>query len=67
MPQGNQAPPFVAEGRIVNAGTRATDPDDVVAMSVELAPDAAIVVAAADDVNVVLVDPGTDPALEAGT
>jgi hypothetical protein len=64
VPQGNGVEPYVAEGRVVNAGDRAAGPDELVAMSVELAPDAAVKVAAAPDVSVILLDPATDPALE---
>lgn len=55
---------FVTEGRIVRRGT---DGADGGAISVEVAVADAPRVAAADDVRVVLIEPGIDPATEQGT
>ncbi len=55
--------PFVTEGRVVRRGTDAADAG---AISVEVAVADAPRVAAADDVRVVLIEPGIDPATEQG-
>jgi hypothetical protein len=52
---------FVTEGRVVRRGAEG---DEGGALSVEVAVDDAPRVAAADDVRVVLVEPGIDPATE---
>ena len=54
---------FVTEGRVVRRGT---DGDEGGALSVEVAVADAPRVAAADDVRVVLIEPGIDPATEQG-
>ncbi|MDW3214909.1 MAG: SAF domain-containing protein [Ilumatobacteraceae bacterium] len=54
---------FVTEGRVVRRGT---DGDEGGALSVEVAVADAPRVAAADDVRVVLIEPGVDPATERG-
>lgn len=54
---------FVTEGRVVRRGTDAADGG---AISVEVAVADAARVAAADDVRVVLIEPGIDPATEQG-
>lgn len=54
---------FVTDGRVVR---RSAEGDDSGALSVEVAVDDAPRVAAADDVRVVLIDPGIDPATEQG-
>lgn len=54
---------FVTEGRVVRRGT---DGDEGGALSVEVAVADAPRVAAADDVRVVLIAPGVDPATEQG-
>ena len=54
---------FVTEGRVVRRGD---DGDDAGTLSVEVAVADAPRVAAADDVRVVLIEPGVDPATERG-
>lgn len=56
----------VSTGRVVSRPRPAEDVTGVMTMSVELTPDAARIVAAADDIRVVLLDPGTDPVYGAG-
>ena len=55
--------PLVIDGRVVHGGT---DGDEGSPLSVEVAVDVAPRLAAADDVRVVLVEPGIDPATEDG-
>ncbi|MEO6653542.1 MAG: SAF domain-containing protein [Ilumatobacteraceae bacterium] len=54
----------VVPARVVRIGSEAAG--DVGSLSVEVAVDSAPSVAAADDVRVVLIEPGTDPATESG-
>ena len=55
---------FVTEGRVV--ARESNDGDERVALSVEVAELDAAIVAAADDVRIVLLDPAADPAYEDG-
>jgi hypothetical protein len=55
---------FVTEGRVV--ARQEPDGDERVALSVEVGELDAAIVAAADDVRVVLLDPAADPAYDAG-
>lgn len=57
---------FVTAGRVVRHGGEPTDATSATALSVEVAVADAPLVAAADDVRVVLVEPGVDAATEAG-
>ncbi|MFW2335018.1 SAF domain-containing protein [Ilumatobacter sp.] len=59
------AEPFVTRGRVVRHGGDATEGADS-ALSVEVSVADASTVAAADDVRVVLVEPGVDAATEQG-
>jgi len=61
----DDADPFVAEGRVVRHAGATTD-GAAAALSVEVAVDDARFVAAADDVRVILVEPGVDAATEQG-
>lgn len=63
VPASPDAEPFVTLGRVVGR-TEAADSGDVVSLSVEVSEGDAPRVAAADDVRVVLLDPGIDPATE---
>jgi hypothetical protein len=56
-------PEFVTEGRVVATGATAGDGAEIVALSVEVRQEDAAAIAAADDVRVVLLDPGADPAV----
>jgi SAF domain len=60
------SPGLVAEGRVVSRGDASGASDNVLALSVEVRREDAAALAAADDVRVALLDPGTDPALESG-
>lgn len=63
VPDDDTEPPFVTTGRVVDRGD-ADDGGDVVSLSVEVSQADAPRVAAGDDVRVVLLDPGVDPATE---
>ncbi len=58
-------PEFVTEGRVVADGTQ-DGSDEPIALSVEVRQDDAATIAAASEVRVALLDPGTDPAVEGG-
>jgi hypothetical protein len=57
--------PFVTTGRVVYRDTDADAVTGVFALSVEVAEDVAPVIAAGDDVRVILLDPADDPVTEA--
>lgn len=64
VPEGDSEP-FVTQGRVVRHGADAAD-GTTAALSVEVVVADAPTVAAADDVRVVLVEPGVDAATEQG-
>jgi hypothetical protein len=66
VPDDADVDPFVTTGRVVARGTDVDGVSGVAALSVEVAEADAARVAAADDVRVVLLDPGVDPATEQG-
>jgi hypothetical protein len=59
-------PEFVTEGRVVATAASSGDDAEILALSVEVRQDDAAAIAAAADVRVALLDPGTDPAFESG-
>jgi len=63
---GGDAAPFVVDGRVVHHAGDASD-GTTASLSVEVAVGEAATVAAADDVRVVLVEPGVDAATEQGS
>jgi len=63
---GSGAPGLVTEGRVVSRSDGSGSSDNVVGLSVEVPEGDAASIAAADDVRVALLDPGTDPALAGG-
>ncbi len=65
VPAGSDDEPFVTTGRVVARGT-AESITGVFGLSVEVPEADAAVVAASDDVRVVVLDPGADPAMESG-
>jgi hypothetical protein len=58
------APALVAEGRVVAVSDPGAGPDDPVSVSIELSSADAVLVAATDDLRLILLDPAVDPAVE---
>jgi hypothetical protein len=53
----------VAEGRVVAVSDPGAGPDDPVSVSIELSSADAVLVAATDDLRLILLDPAVDPAV----
>ena len=66
IPKNDDNPPFITIGRVVSRGAEADGAAGVYALSVEVAEADAPLLAAGDDVRVILLDPATDPAAEQG-
>lgn len=66
VPGRDEGAAFVADGRIVARGDDVDSITGASALSIEVAADHAPILAAADDVRVVLLQPDADPALEGG-
>lgn len=62
---GGEAGPLVTTGRVVSSREATDTVSGVTTLSIEVSGDDAPIVAAADDVRIVLIDPGRDPALDA--
>lgn len=67
VPEDDEEPLFVAEARVVSRSDTSGDgaTGDVLSLSVEVAEADGPIIAAANDVRVVLLDPGVDPVTEA--
>lgn len=65
VPDDDDEPAFVTTGRVV--GRTDAESGDVLSLSVELTRADAPIVAAGDDIRVVLLEPGVDPVTESGS